>query len=98
MDCQLRGYKYLIAITFFAIVSLMIYGSMLQTNSVGKEITFKDHFCCLIWSGDRDLSGTTKSSNKSILLLEAELKVEKLQKKEVGKHTSIEFETILSRS
>ena len=56
----------------------MIYGSMLQMNSVGEEATFKDHFR-LIWFGDRDLSDTTKSSNKSISPLEAEFKVEKLQ-------------------
>ena len=80
MDCQLRGYKLLIVITFFAIASLMIYGSMLQMNSVGNEATFKDHFRRLIWFGDRDLSDTTKSSNKSISLLGAEFSTEKLQK------------------
>ena len=80
MDCQLRGYKLLIVIAFFAIASLMIYGSMLQMNSVGNEATFKDHFRRLIWFCDRDLSDTTKSSNKSISLLEAEFNVEKLQK------------------
>ena len=85
MDCQLRGYKFLIVITFFAILSLMIYGSMLQTSSVGKETTFKDHFRRLIWSGDRDLSGTTKSSNKSTSPLEAKFKVEKLLKKKYSK-------------
>ena len=59
----------------------MIYGSILQTNSVGKEttVTFKDHFRRLIWFGHHDLSDTTKSSNKSISPLESEFKVENLQ-------------------